>query len=194
MIGLLALRLSVTAKASTAPAPSSTRASATAIPTGPATVAEGLLVNGRRFSPLVQIAPDTAHSRPAGSVIVTAAPESGLTVILNRSRRPSTRLPPVTRPPVTVNASSRSDRKLIPMSSLKAARKWNPPSPRCATGRPSKLAVSGSSGGPATVADGVLVNCRRFSPLVQIAPDTAHSRPAGSVIVTSSSSPAQPSS
>ena len=158
------------------------------MPTGPATVAEGLLVNGRRGSPLVQIAPETPHSRPAGSVIVTAAPESGLTVILNRSRRPSTRLPPVTRPPVTVNASSRSARKLIPMSSLKATRKWNPPSPRCAAGTSSNVAVSpagASSGGPATVAEGLLVSWRRFSPFVQIAPETPHSRPAGSSIVTS---------
>ena len=77
---------------------------------GPATVAEGLLVNCRRGSPLVQIAPDTEHSRPAGSVIVTSPSESGLTVISNRSRRSSTRLPPVTRAPVTVNASSRSAR------------------------------------------------------------------------------------
>ena len=74
---------------------------------GPLTVAEGLLVNCRRGLLLVQIAPETPHSRPAGSVIVTAPSESGRTVILNRSRRPSTRLPPVTRPPVTVNASSR---------------------------------------------------------------------------------------
>ena len=90
------------------------------MPTGPRTVAEGLLVNCRRFSPFVQIAPETPHSRPAGNMIVTSPSESGLTTILNRSRRPSTRLPPVTRPPVTVNASSRRDRKLMPMSSLNA--------------------------------------------------------------------------
>ena len=77
---------------------------------GPATVAEGLLVSCRRFSPFVQIAPETPHSRPAGSSIVTAPPPSGSTVISNRSRRSSTRAPRVTRPPVTANASSRSDR------------------------------------------------------------------------------------
>ena len=80
------------------------------MPTGPVTVADGLLVNCRRLSPFVQIAPETPHSRPAGSVIVTSPSESGRTVILNRSRRSSTRRPPVTRPPLTANASSRSDR------------------------------------------------------------------------------------
>ena len=77
---------------------------------GPSTVAVGVLVNCRRGSPLVQIAPDVAQSRPAGSSIVTSPSESGSTVISNRSRRSSTRAPRVTRPPVTVNASSRSDR------------------------------------------------------------------------------------
>ena len=81
---------------------------ATAVSTaGPATVAAGVLVNGLRFSPLVQIAPDTAHSRPASSAIATSPPPSGSTVISNRSRRSSTRAPPVTRPPLTANASSR---------------------------------------------------------------------------------------
>ena len=74
---------------------------------GPATVAAGVLVSCLRFSPLVQIAPDTAHSRPAGSVTVTSPSPSGSTVISNRSRRSSTRTPRVTRPPATSNASSR---------------------------------------------------------------------------------------
>ena len=74
---------------------------------GPATVAAGVWVSCLRFSPLVQIAPDTAHSRPAGSVTVTAPPPSGSTVISKRSRRSSTRAPRVTRPPATSNASSR---------------------------------------------------------------------------------------
>ena len=75
---------------------------------GPATVAEGLLLSRRRFSPVVQIAPETSHSRPAGSVIVTSPSESGATVISHRSWRPSTPRTPVTAPPLTVNASSRS--------------------------------------------------------------------------------------
>ena len=62
----------------------------------------------RRLSPRVQIAPETWHSRPAGSVIVTSPSESGSTVISHRSWRPSTRRAPVTSPPLTVNASSRS--------------------------------------------------------------------------------------
>ena len=93
----------------------------------------------------------------------------------------------MTRTPVTVNASSRSDRKLLPMSSLKATRNWNSPWPSCSAGMFSKRAVSGSAAGPATVAVGPLVNCRRLSPLVQIAPDVAQSRPPSSVIVTSPS-------
>ena len=104
---------------------------------GPLTVADGLLVSRRRFSPLVQIAPDVAQSRPAGSVIVTSPSESGWTVISNRSRRSSTRRPRLTVPPVTANASSRSDRKLIPMSSLNATRKVNALSPSCSAGIPS---------------------------------------------------------
>ena len=87
--------------------PSLARASATETATGPLTVAEIVLVRRRRGSPFVQIAPDTAQSRPAASAIVTSARDSGRTVISNRSRRPSTRLPPVTRPPLTANASSR---------------------------------------------------------------------------------------
>ena len=74
---------------------------------GPATVAVGALVSCLRFSPFVQIAPDTAHSRPAGSVTVTSPSPSDSTVISNRSRRSSTRRPRVTRPPATWNASSR---------------------------------------------------------------------------------------
>ena len=37
--------------------------------------------------------------------------------------------------------------------------------------------LSGSSAGPATVAEGLLLSRRLFSPLVQIAPETWHSRP-----------------
>ena len=116
---------------------------------GPATVAVGVLASCRRFSPRVQIAPETAHSRPPGSAIATSSSESGSTVIRHRSWRPSTRRAAVTSPPSTVNESSRIDRKPIPMSSLNATRKWNPSSPSCTSGRPSKLAVSaGSVSGP----------------------------------------------
>ena len=116
---------------------------------GPATVAVGVLASCRRFSPRVQIAPETAHSRPPGSAIATSSSESGSTVIRHRSWRPSTRRAAVTSPPSTVNESSRIDRKPIPISSLNATRKWNPSSPSCTSGRPSKLAVSaGSVSGP----------------------------------------------
>ena len=52
--------------------------------------------------------PTTPPAGPAGSVIVTSPSESGSTVISHRSWRPSTRRAPVTSPPLTVNASSRS--------------------------------------------------------------------------------------
>ena len=42
------------------------------------------------------------------------------------------------------------------MSSLKATRKWNPPSPRCSAGMSSKLAVSGT-GRAATASVAALV-------------------------------------
>ena len=79
---------------------------------GPGTVASGALVSRRRGRLLVQIAPDslgpeTPQLRSAGSAMLTSPSVSGRTVISNRSRLPSTRFPPVTRPPVTVNASSR---------------------------------------------------------------------------------------
>ena len=75
----------------------------------------------------------------------------------------------------------------MPMSSLNATRKRNALSPSCVSGMSSKRAVSGSAAGPATVAVGLFVNCRRLSPLVQIAPDIAQSRLPSSVIVTSPS-------
>ena len=146
-----------------------------------------MLVSCLRFSPLVQIAPETEHSRPTGSVIVTSPSPSGSTVISKRSRRSSTRRPRVTRPPLTVNASSRRLRKLIPMSSLKATRKRNPPSPSCASGMSSKLAVSGGGpvSGPSTVVE---IPCDSDRPsAVQIAPGSPHGRPASSDIVRSPS-------
>ena len=154
---------------------------------GPATVAVGVLVNCRRFSPLVQIAPDVAQSRPAGSSIVTSPSPSGSTVISNRSRRSSTRTPRVTRPPVTVNASSRSARKLMPMSSLNATRKWNPLSPSWVSGMSSKLAVSaaGPDPGPSTVVE-IPGDSARPSE-VQIAPGASHPCTASSDTVTSPS-------
>ena len=71
----MAARLSVTAKASTAPAPSSTRASATATPTGPTTVDELEFDSGRPS--LVQIAPAASQFVVAGSVIDTAPEPDG---------------------------------------------------------------------------------------------------------------------
>ena len=155
--------------------------------TGPATVAVGVLVSLRRFSPFVQIAPETPHSRPAGSVTVTSPPPSGSTVISNRSRRSSTRRPRVTRPPVTVNASSRKLRKLIPMFSLKATRKVNALSPSCPSGMPSNAAVTaaGPGSGPSTVVE-IPSDSDRPS-AVQIAPGSPHGRPASSDIVRSPS-------
>ena len=108
MSAFVAARLSVTAKASTAPTPSSTRASATEIPNGPSTDAE--FDRGRPS--LVQIAPAESQFVVAGSVIDTAPEPDGWTWISRRSLRSFTRVARRTVPPVTVNASSRSTRKL----------------------------------------------------------------------------------
>ena len=76
---------------------------------GPATVADGLLVSGRGFSPRVQIAPDGPQSSVAGSSIATAASESGCTVIRHPWLLPCASRPtPSTEPPSISNASSRS--------------------------------------------------------------------------------------
>ena len=155
--------------------------------TGPATVAAGVLVNSRRFPPRVQIAPETAHSRPPGSVIVTASSVSGATVISHRSLRPSTRRAPVTSPPDTVNESSRIDRKPIPMSSLNATRKRNASSPSCASGTPWNSAVSATGSGPSSVV-AIPSDSERPS-AVQIAPASSHGRPASIRIVRSSAEP-----
>ena len=74
---------------------------------GPATVADGLLLSGLGSSPRVHTAPVVPQSRPPFSVIVTASRESGSTVISHRSCRPSTRRAPVTSPSSTSKASSR---------------------------------------------------------------------------------------
>ena len=73
------------------------------------------------------------------------------------------------------------------MSSLKATRKWNPPSPRCSAGRPSNAAVSpaGPVSGPSTVVE-IPSDSDRPS-AVQIAPGSPHGRPASRLTVTSPS-------
>ena len=97
----------MTANASAAPAPSFTRASATVMPTGPATVAELVVDSGRPRS--VQTAPAAPQSAVAGSVSVTSWNDRGRTVIVQRWFCPcATRLAPVTRPLVTRSASSLS--------------------------------------------------------------------------------------
>ena len=58
--------------------------------------------------------------------------------------------------------------------------------PSCDAGIEWKLAVSGSVGGPATVADGLLVSGLGFSSRVHTAPVVPQARPPGSVMVTAS--------
>ena len=146
-----------------------------------------MLVNCLRGGPQVQIAPETEHSRPAGSEIATSPAPSGSTVISNRSFRRSTRLPRVTRPPATSKASSRRLRKLIAMGSLNATRKRNALSPSCASGRSSNDAVSGGGpvSGPSTVVEIPSDSVRPSA--VQIAPSSSHGRPASRLTVTSPS-------
>ena len=78
MIWLLALRLSVTAKASTAPAASSTRASLTDMPTGPWTLSDVEWFSLRPSS--VQMAPALFQLVVSGSVMLTPPLPSGSTV------------------------------------------------------------------------------------------------------------------
>ena len=171
--------------------PSLARASATDTATGPLTVAEIVLVRRRRGSPFVHTASGESQAAPAASVTVTSASESGLTFSFHRSLRLFTRPALVARPPDTATTSDRNRRPLILIVSLNAILSLNAVVPSCSNGTRAKRAVNPagpvSTAGPATVAVGALVNCLRFSPLVQIAPDTEHSRPAGSVTVTSPS-------
>ncbi len=67
---------------------------------------------------------------------------------------------------VTVNASSRSARKLIPMSSLNATRKWMPPVSSTST----LSQFTGSSGGVYDVGPANLTVTRTVSPAVHAAP------------------------
>ena len=62
----------------------------------------------------------------------------------------------------------------------------NVPSPACSAGMPPKLAVNGSLGGPATVADGLLLNGLGSFPRVHTAPAVPEAPPPGSEIVTTS--------
>ena len=95
-----AARLSVTAKDSSAPAPSSTSASATDTPTGPATLADTAAASDR---------PSVVSTAPAGSVIVTAPLPSGSTSISQLRFSPCVlRRALATSPPSTSKASSRS--------------------------------------------------------------------------------------
>ena len=169
--------------------PSLARASATDTATGPLTVAEIVFDSARPSA--VHTAPGVSQAAPELSVTVTSASESGLTFSFHRSLGLLTRPAFVARPPDTATTSDRNRRPLILISSLNAILNLNAVSPSCSDGMSTKRAVSPagpvSTAGPATVAVGALVNCLRFSPLVQIAPDTEHSRPAGSVTVTSPS-------
>ena len=63
-------------------------------PFGPVTVAAAVFCSGRGLPPPVQTAPVVPHSRSPGSVMLTAARDSGSTVISHRSLRPSTRRAP----------------------------------------------------------------------------------------------------
>ena len=178
-------RLKLTAKSSVGSLPSRARASATESATGPRTVAD--TVPDSALPSAVHTAAGVSQAAPPASVTVTAASESGLTVSFHRSLRLFTRPAFVARPPDTATTSDRNRRPLILISSLNAILSLNA-FPSCSDGMSTNDAVSAgpavSTSGPATVAAGVLASCLRFSPLVQIAPDTAHSRPASSVTVT----------
>ena len=111
--------------------------------TGPGTTCAGTAVASRcPFA--VQSAPVSVQARSAGTRIDTAPLPAGCTVNSQRSFRPSTRLAPVTVPPLTRSAWSRIAAGSIVTSSLNDSRKVNGFDPSCDAGRFSKDAVSGA--------------------------------------------------
>ena len=122
---------------------------------GPATIAAAPADSCRPSA--VHTAPASAQSRSGGSEIPISPAPDGVTSMLHRSARPSTRAAPVTVPPVTVSASSRMAAALTATSSLNSIRNRNAVSPSCSDGSPSNSAVSGSAvvaGSPATPSTG----------------------------------------
>ena len=90
---LVAARLSVIARASTTPAPASTLASATEMPSGPIARVHGLFDSGRSAG--VQTAPTAPRSSVAVSDTPTASDECGRTVMIQHRFCP----PRASRPP-----------------------------------------------------------------------------------------------
>ena len=149
----------MTAKASTAPAPSSTRASATDTPTGPSTVPAMELASRRPSA--VQMAAASAQSPVTGRLIRTVSSEPGATVMVHSRLSPwRFRLARVTDPPSTSNASSRSVRKLMSGASLNAY-STSKGSPVWSLGIRVMLTVSGSGAG-STVSVAALVRLSSF--------------------------------
>ena len=122
---------------------SSVDAVAVLVPGCAATVSSSAVVSARPSA--VHSAPAVPHLRSAMSTMPMFPVPSGVTVISHRSLRPSTRLAPVTLPPLTSNALSRTSPSLFAMSSLKLRRKVNAVTPSWSSGRPSKLAVSAAA-------------------------------------------------
>ena len=129
---------------------------------GPSSVVD-IVADSARPS-LVHTAPAVSQARPPASVTVTSPSESGLTVTSHRSLRLSTRFARFTLPPDTDNDWSRNVRKLIEMPSLNPILSLNAVFPSCSAGTSTKLAVSGTTAGPATVADGLFVSVRGLFP------------------------------
>ena len=108
----------------------------------------------------VHSAPAVPHSRFAASTMVMFPVPSGVTVISHRSLRPSTRLAPVTLPPLTSNALSRTSTSPFAMSSLSTSRKVNGVSPSWVAGVASTCPVSGAASSSCAALSGSPVHCR----------------------------------
>ena len=160
--------------------PSVAFASATESASGPGTTAVAVFAS--TLLSAVQMAPRVPQARPPASITATSSQPSGSMWISRRSLRPSTRRALSTSPPVTSKDSSRSTLKLTRGSRLNRTRNVNGLDPSCASGTPSKLAVSPSgstgslaatvSGSASSVAASPIPGCSRSA-----------SRPAASRIV-----------
>ena len=97
-------------------------------------------------APAVHTAPSTVHPPGAGTSITDTAPSpAGSTVTSNRSFAPSTRLTPVTVPPVADSAWSRRSSGEISTSSLNDSRSVKALDPSWLTGSSRNAAVSASA-------------------------------------------------
>ena len=161
----------------------------------PSAAGPGTAASAARSSPSpspVQTAPAASQLAFGASATVTAASDDGATVISQRRvLAASTCRTPVTVPPVTRSAASRSICALTATSSLNASPSVNAVSPSWLGGSDPKVAVRSSSfrivpvasASPSTAPDGLASTSRKTSPLSS----SVSSRTVTSIVFTVSS-------